>query len=182
MKPNRRLYGLLLVLPLLGFAAEPAIAADPSEDGTTIYRSKDSRGNPVFSDQPSRDAEQVKLKEVNRTPAVTPQPRSTKPNTKESGDNDYRVTFLEPTDGQFFANGLQPINVSINVSPPVLPKHQIEFLLNGESIAQGSSYSTTIDRLRPGAHQISAQVIDKTGKILGEPGNIEVTAQWPGGR
>lgn len=169
------------MLPLPGYTAGPS-GAEQSDDGTTIYRSKDSRGNPVFSDQPSRDAEPVQLKEVNRTPAVTPQPKSAKSKPGKKGDNDYQVTFLEPVDGQFFANGLQPVSVSINISPPVLPKHQIEFLLNGESIAQGSSYSTTIDRLRPGAHQISAQVIDNAGNILGEPGTIEVTAQWPGGR
>ena len=182
MKLCQRLLSLLLILPLLGYAEQPAIDINSDQNDTTIYRSKDSRGNPVFSDQPSRDAEQAQPKEVNRTPAVTPQARPDKPKPEDVEDSDYRITFLEPTDGQFFANGLVPVNVSINVSPPVLPKHRIEFLLNGESIAQGSSYSTTIDRLHPGAHQIGARVIDKAGNILGNPGSIDVTAQWPGGR
>ncbi|WP_372810346.1 DUF4124 domain-containing protein [Litorivivens sp.] len=178
MKPKRISLALCTLLAFSLCQAEPPKAEEDS--GPLIFRSEDSQGNPVFSDQPSRDAQRVNLKDTNRTPAVQPQAKP--PKKQKSASSSYKVIFLEPADGDFFANGLQPVSVSINVSPPVLPKHQIEFLLDGASIALGSNYTTTIERLRPGAHQISARVVDKKGRVVGSPASIEVTAQWPGGR
>lgn len=166
---------LLVAVPV--FAADQK--ADEENDKPAIYRSTDSQGNPVFSDQPSRDAERIELKEPNRTPAVTPKAKPAKKKTS-SPQASYQVTISSPEDDSFIVNGLLPTSVSIKVTPPVLPKHKIEFLLDGESISIGSAYSTTIERLRPGSHQISARIVDQQGEVLGQPDSVRVTAQWPG--
>ncbi|MBB3048479.1 hypothetical protein FHR99_002753 [Litorivivens lipolytica] len=171
----------LLFTALLAFTAQAA--PEPEDDGPVIYRSTDAQGRPVFSDQPSRDAERVNVKEPNRTPAVRPRPRpEPKTSTPDNDSSGYEVQITNPSEGQFVRNGLLGINVSANVHPPMLPKHQLEFLHNGNSVSKGSSYTARIERLTPGGHQISARVLDRDGNVLGQSAPVSVTAQWPGGK
>ncbi len=178
-KTRTRLPALILMATM---AASAALAdANKKSDGTVIYRSTDEQGQTVFSDQPSRGAEQVEVKEPNRTPAVKPTPR---PDKKKADpyNSGYTVTITHPADGDFIANGLRGTQVSATVNPPLLPKHQLEFLHNGESLGAGPSYQTRIERLTPGGHQISARVLDRDGKVLGQSDVTSITAQWPGSR
>ncbi len=178
-RTQNRLPALILLATI---AAGAALAdADKKNGGTVIYRSTDEQGQTVFSDQPSRGAEQVEVKEPNRAPAVKPtaRPEKKKADTYSSG---YEVAITHPADGDFIANGLRGTNVSATVNPPLLPKHQLEFLHNGESLGAGSSYQTRIERLTPGGHQISARVLDRDGKVLGQSEITSITAQWPGSR
>ncbi len=174
-----RLSSLILLATIV--AGATLADANKKGDGTIIYRSTDEQGQTVFSDRPSHGAEQVKVKEPNRAPAVTPtsRPEKKKADTYGSG---YEVTITHPADGDFIVNGLRGTHVSATVNPPLLPKHQLEFLHNGESLGAGSSYQIRIDRLTPGGHQISARVLDRDGKILGQSGITSITAQWPSSR
>ncbi len=178
-RTRTRLSALILLATMVAGAA--LADANKKGDGTVIYRSTDEQGQTVFSDQPSQGAEQVEVKEPNRAPAVKPTPRPEKKKTDTYGSG-YEVTITHPADGDFIANGLLGTNVSATVNPPLLPKHQLEFLHNGESLGAGSSYQTRIDRLTPGGHQISARVLDRDGKILGQSDITSITAQWPGSR
>ena len=165
---------LIILFTLVG-----SLAADDEAPG--IYRSKDRNGNAVFSDRPDDNAERIELQDTNRTPAVTPQPRSKKAENKNKGAN-YVVSIVQPQNNAVIANGLRPTVVSVDVNPPLLPKHKVEFLLNGERLGTGSRQEYTISRLRPGPHQITAQVVDDEGEPLGEAGSVNVTVYWPGKR
>lgn len=168
---------LMAIMPVSAALAD----ANRKSDGTIIYRSTDEQGQTVFSDQPSQGAEQVEVKKPNRAPAVKPTPRPDKKKTDTYGSG-YEVTITHPADGDFIANGLLGTSVSATVNPPLLPKHQLEFLHNGESLGTGSSYQTRIERLTPGGHQISARVLDRDGKVLGQSDITSITSQWPGSR
>lgn len=166
---------ILYIITLLCFAG--GLLADEPAPG--IYRSKDKNGNTVFTDQPSNNAERIELQDTNRTPAVAPRPRAKKPESKDKGSG-YRVEIVQPADKGVVPNGLIPTQVSVNVDPPLLPKHRVEFLLDGVSQQLGSSQQHTITRLSPGSHQISVRVVDADGEPLGEAGLVSVTALWPG--
>lgn len=161
----------------LGLAG--SLAADDAEPG--IYRSKDRHGNTVFTDQPGDNAERVELQDTNRTPAVTPRPPKEKAAKKDQRSG-YVVSFVQPQDNSVVPNGLLPTTVSVMIDPALLPKHKLEFLLDGESLTVGSVQHHTIDRLTPGGHQITARVVDADGRPLGKAGSVKVTAYWPGNR
>ncbi len=177
MAKYRPMKQILSVIVALGLAG--SLTADDSDSG--IYRSKDRQGNTVFTDQPGDNAERVELQDTNRTPAVTPRPARKKSAKKDPGSG-YVVSFVEPEDNAVVPNGLIPTTFSVTIDPPLLPKHKLEFLLDGESLVVGPAQHHTIDRLTPGGHQITAQVVDADGKPLGEAGSVRVTAYWPGNR
>lgn len=174
---------LTLAAMLATLFTPPLQAADDAEEdsGPLIYRSTDKHGNTIFSDEPSKDAQRIRLNNTNRTPSVEPRARP-KPAPDDAEQDGYRVTITTPQNESFIPNGLLPTEISINVDPPVLPKHRIEYLLNGERHAIGSSYSATIPRLTPGSHQISARIVDSDDNVIGEPDTVHVTTQWPGSK
>lgn len=168
---------LFCIGTILCFAG--GLLADESAPG--IYRSKDKHGNAVFSDRQSDSAERIELQDTNRTPALTPRPRAKKAESRDEGAG-YVVKIVQPADGSVIPNGLVPTQVSVSVHPPLLPKHRLEFLLDGESLIVGSSQRHTINRLKPGSRQISARVLDADGQPLGKAGSVSVMAHWPGSR
>ncbi|MFT5032445.1 MAG: hypothetical protein ACI9OO_000376 [Bacteroidia bacterium] len=173
-RPMKRLLCLSTILCFAG-----SLLAD--ESGPGIYRSKDKRGHTVFTDQHSDDAERIELQDTNRTPALVPRPRASKAKPKGEGSG-YRVEIVQPANNSVVPSGLVPTQVSVNIDPPLLPKHRVQFLLDGESLLVSSSQQHTIKRLKPGSHQISVRVVDADGESLGEAGAVTVTAYWPGNR
>ncbi len=163
------------MLLIAGFAT--VLIAEEERGG--IYRSKDRQGNTVFTDRPGEDAERVDLREPNVTPAVKPRPRTEKKAAKDS-EAAYEVVILSPADRAIVPNGRLPTQVSVEVNPPLLPRHSVEYLLDGKSLGILAGQQYTIDRLTPGAHEITVQVVDRDGAPVGRSDSVTITAYWPG--
>ena len=163
------------MLLIAGFAT--VLVAE--EEGSGIYRSKDRQGNTVFTDRPGEDAERVELREPNVTPAVKPRPRPAKKAAKD-GEAAYEVVILSPADRAIVPNGRLPTQVSVEVNPPLLPKHSVEYLLDGTSLGVLGGQQYTIDRLTPGSHEITVRVVDRDGAPVGRSDTVNITAYWPG--
>ena len=151
-------------------------------EAPAIYRSTDEYGNPSFSDQPGPDANRVEVGKTNRTPPVEPTARPKARDKAAEEAYEYVLTIEQPADNAVVANGLIPTDVVVNIVPPLLPNHRVTFALDGETVASSHATRHTLSRLTPGAHQISAQVVDSEDRPLSEPQSVKVTAYWPGNR
>lgn len=135
----------------------------------TVYKTVDEKGNIIFTDRPSKDAEEIKLQELQtiknpNPPEYKPLPKKTEP--KDTGGLYKTFIIANPADGSGIRNNAGNITISVTLVPSLRPGHIIAFTVDGNEISKGSSTNATVNNLSRGAHTISASVRDGTGKIL----------------
>lgn len=140
-----------------------------------IYRSQDADGKPSFSDRPAAGAKPVELPPVNTVPAQAAPSQA--PNPAHVPVTDYRVALNAPST---VANGLVPTPVGIEVEPALQPGHRWQLVLDGEVVAEGEGNSHSLGSLSRGAHELSVQVVDHRGSVLGGDGPVRLFVLRPG--
>ena len=156
----------VVVLSMVG-----AVQADE-----VIYRSQDADGKPSFSDRPAAGAKPVELPPVNTVPAQ-PAPAPARTQIGETPVTDYRVALSAPST---VANGLVPTPVGIEVEPALQPGHRWQLVLDGEVVAEGEGNSHSLDSMSRGPHELSVQVVDHRGSVLGSDGPVRIFVLRPG--
>ncbi len=155
--PCRRLIIFFLVI---FFAA--------SVNSETVYKTVDEDGNIIFTDKPSEGSEEIKLKKLQTI--KNPNPAKYKPTPKPTIKNqDTRYgTFLiaNPADGSGLRSNAGNITISVSLEPPLRSGHQIVITLDGKEVSNGSASSASVQNVERGAHNISASVVDESGKQL----------------
>ena len=130
----------------------------------TIYKSVDENGNIIFTDKPSEDAEEIKIKELETI--KNPNPGKFKPTTKQATETEAYKSFTvtNPKAGEAVRSNIGNVNISLSIEPALQRSHTIEILMDGKKVGSGSSVSLqNVDR---GSHSITASVIDGNGKKL----------------
>jgi hypothetical protein len=140
------------------------------------YRYVDPRtGEVVFTDKPpaKQKVEPIKL----RSPTVS-QPYPTAPTagtngaepaeiTGEPATSSFSVEITSPTENETLRANDGRIIVTVPMPAGTAGKgYQIRFLLNGHAVALSSSGSATLDNLDRGTHTLTAELINRSGKVL----------------
>lgn len=142
----------------------------------TVYRTTDSKGRPVFTDQPPPGAKPVELPPVNTTPgAGAAQPTS--PPSQEPFSGYRHVAVLVPGS---IPNGLAPVTVGIAIEPALRDGHSWQLLLDGRVTASGRDDSFTFEQLERGPHRLELKVVEAGGAELAHSEPAEVFVFWPG--
>jgi Domain of unknown function (DUF4124) len=137
-----------------------------------IYRSVDAQGNPVFSDQPSGDAQPLKL------PPVTTYSPPPKPAAVTSGSTSVTLppapgyqqfAVVAPGQDQAFWDNAGDVEVRVSLQPALMAAagHRLVFYLDG--VAGGAPVedsSTVFHNVDRGQHTVSAAIIDATGQTV----------------
>jgi hypothetical protein len=154
------------ILALLGLLAAGAVVAD-------AYTWTDDEGVVHYSDRPIPGATRIYISEPNS--GRSPAPRR---NAARAGDSDPETT-TEPADTlryssfEVTAPGAEEtlwniegvLNVSLSLTPALQPGHQIRVYFNGDTrMVSGMSFQ--IDEVHRGVHNLQAEVLDPTGKML----------------
>lgn len=154
------------ILALLGLLAAGAVVAD-------AYTWTDDEGVVHYSDVPVPGATRIHIAEPNtgRSPAR----RGT---TAAAGDNDPD-TAPEPTDTTRYSSfavtspGAEEtlwniegvLNVSLSLTPALQPGHQVRVYFDGDTrMVSGMSFQ--INEVWRGVHNLQAEILDPTGKML----------------
>ena len=134
-----------------------------------VYKSTNADGEVVYSDQPTRGAEHVKLPAL---PSYTPQPtrtlsRSTRAVVEQIHYEHF--TLNSPANEATIRNNLGTVVIETMLTPALMSSlgHSIQYYLDG--VAHGAaidSTSLTLANLDRGQHQLSASVVDAAGEIL----------------
>ena len=155
----RAIFALFGLLAAAGALAEAYTWVD--EDGVVHY-----------SDRPQPGAKQIDLPEANtvRTRRIEPSDvgGSAADDEAEQDAGPFRYESLEvaaPAPEETLWNIEGVLNVSLALSPALQPGHQVRVYFDGTPrTVSGTSFQ--IDEVYRGVHNIQAEVLDETGKLM----------------
>lgn len=130
-----------------------------------IYKTVDENGNVVFTDQPSKNAEKIQIKDVQTID--NPNAGATLPEFKMpvKGGQVYKSFIVtEPEEGAGIRSNDGNVSISLSLEPSLQGGDKIIISMDGKEVGSGSGVSLQdIDR---GAHSVSARVVDRNGNTL----------------
>ena len=154
------------IFALLGLMVAAAATAD-------VYRWVDEDGVVHFSDTPVEGAEQVDIAEANRrtgarvfTPESQAGAEQGESEPEEQQPFQYEsFSIASPKAEETLWNIEGVLNVSLSLSPPLQSGHQIRVYFDGNpQMTNGMRFS--INEVWRGVHNIQAEVLDQTGKMM----------------
>ena len=161
----------VLVLGSVAMAEEPASNEQGDAEQVTprIYRTLDDKGRPVFTDapDPSREAEQVEVREQNTIKMVQPRQMIQAKEQQAQQMPTYKLAITSPAD-QTTVHNPESMTVRISAQPELEEGHRLRLLDNGEESAATIAFP---DR---GEHRFVAQVVDADGEVLAESDPVVV--------
>jgi hypothetical protein len=152
------------ILVFVGLLASATVLAQ-------AYRWVDEDGITHYSDVPTEGAEEVQLSEYSRnTGARLYRERATSRAEAEqpADDQPFRYESLSisspgPEETLWNIDGV--LNVSVAVSPGLQSGHQLRVYHNGQQqLVTGTSFQ--IEEVYRGVHNLQAEVIDATGRLM----------------
>jgi hypothetical protein len=137
------------------------------------YTWVDKDGIVHYSDRPEQGATQIQLSQGNRptrrpaqaaaSPAAAQQNNAAQPDKPFSYDS-IEITSPGPEETLWNIEGV--LNVTLNVQPALQPGHRVRVYFDGnEQMVRGSSFQ--IQEVYRGVHNLQAEVLDDTGKLMG---------------
>ena len=154
------------ILALLGLLAASAVVAD-------TYTWTDDEGVVHYSDRPVPGATRIHIAEPNigRSPpprrnaatAGASDPDTTTEPTEPIRYSSFEVTAPGAEETLWNIEGV--LNVSLSLTPGLQPGHQVRVYFDGQPrMVRGASFQ--IDEVYRGVHNLQAEVLDETGKML----------------
>ncbi|HEX7028433.1 MAG TPA: DUF4124 domain-containing protein [Gammaproteobacteria bacterium] len=142
-----------------------------------VYRSTDEDGNPVYSDTPGTNAQELKLPPVNIIPSG-PTELNFEVKQPEFDLEKYRtLEIVAPqNDASVFINTAN-LPIEVKLLPPVKRAlgHSLVVLWDGKVLFENQNSYLLGDADR-GTHVLEARVVDEKGKILirSQPVNVHI--------
>jgi hypothetical protein len=133
-----------------------------------IYKSQNDKGEWVYSDKPSPDAERMKLPPLSTyTPAPIKQP-SVSDTDREQPDDTYKsMVFTAPANDVTLRDNQGTVKASVRLEPLLKQGHKIQFYLDGTPHGTPvTSSNLMIKNLDRGTHALGARVLNASGKSL----------------
>ncbi len=131
------------------------------------YRWVDNEGVVHYSDRPEPGAEEVVLPRSNTTTIRRyAQPSSTDQAPPTQTTFSYNtLEIAAPGAEETLWNIEGVLNVSLSMSPALRAGHQVRVYFDG-SLREVSGASFQIEEVHRGSHNIQAEIIDETGKLM----------------
>lgn len=134
-----------------------------------VYKSINADGEVIYSDQPGRGAERVKIAPL---PSYTPQPvrtlsRSAPPAVQQLHYASFTVSA--PVSEVTIRNNLGTVVIETRLTPALMTSlgHVIQYFLDGQPYGVAiDGNSLTLSNVDRGEHRLSASVLDAAGNIL----------------
>ena len=146
---------------LLGFVLAPLTAADEA------YVWTDENGVVHYSDRPMPGAERIELAEPNRSRSLTV-PADAADTVDASDLVPFRYENFDvasPGAEETLWNIEGVLNVSLTLSPPLQPGHQVRVYFDGNpQIVSGTSFQ--LQEVWRGVHNLQAEILDQNGQML----------------
>ncbi len=150
---------LLILLVLITCAAQ-----------AEIYKSKNDKGEWVYSDKPSPNAERMKLPPLSTytAPPLPPPQSASAPGGGPAAVYETMV-FVEPADDATIRDNAGVLKVMVGLDPPLKTQqgHKIQYYLDGSPYGDAiASPQLTVKEVERGTHELGAQVLSAGGELL----------------
>jgi hypothetical protein len=148
------------ILLLMALLVSAAAMAD-------VYKWTDEDGVVHYSDQPHPGAERIQISGTNTFSAPTVRRRATTDDTAESTEfaGYDSLTITSPAAEETLWNIEGVLNVSLSVTPALQPGHQVRVYFDGNP-REVAGLSFQIEEVYRGVHNLQAEILDATGKLL----------------
>jgi hypothetical protein len=138
-----------------------------------IYKSKNDKGEWVYSDKPSPNAERMKLPPLSTYAPPPALQRSVSdsedPEPAQTNDKYKSMVFVEPVNDATVRENSGLVKVIVGLDPPLKIKkgHKIQFYLDGNPYGEaGASSAIIVKEVDRGTHVLKAQVLGVEGKLV----------------
>jgi hypothetical protein len=152
----------------------------PLHAGAEIYKSVDSEGNVVFSDQPTPGAKKI-LEQLTPTYVPTPLPQAAI--TTPVVASYYTVLRIrKPAAGETLRDAAGALTIDLEVVPSLnsLEGHILVVAVDGNNLAShDGTTQLTISNLAPGTHTLKAQIMDAAGQVQFSSDSVTFHMQRP---
>lgn len=151
------------ILVLLGLLAAAAATAD-------TYRWTDEQGEVHYSDRPHPGAERITIDDPNTSQSPAPRSSANAATANEADDTSESVRYnsfevSSPGAEETLWNIEGVLNVSLALNPVMQPGHQIRVYFDGATqMVSGTSFQ--LQEVHRGVHNLQAEVLDETGKMM----------------
>ena len=131
----------------------------------TVYKKTNPDGSVTFTDLPSMNSEEVKIRKPT-TYSPVGLPNLNLPTKKLKPSFNYELTISQPINDSTITNQTD-ISVSAVIQPALKTGygHQVRFQLSDQSITSHSA-SVTFKNISRGTHNISVSVVDRNGSVV----------------
>jgi len=144
---------------LLFFVVTPILA--------DVYRTVDEEGNVTFTDEPSVDAEKIKVEDnYNIIPAPAAVPEQV---AEEQEETPYEISIISPAQNEGVRENSGSVTIRVQVSPELdsrkgdLLRYQFDGKQLGSLQSELTYLLTNVDR---GSHIIVVSVVNSKGEVL----------------
>ena len=101
-----------------------------------VYKSVDEDGNIIFTDRPTTNSEEIKLKELKTTETVKPSSSSSSRNNRGENNEDHsyeKIVVSNPENGSSVRSNSGNVTISVLVKPSLRSGHKILITMDGKS-------------------------------------------------
>jgi Domain of unknown function (DUF4124) len=135
------------------------------------YRWVDEDGVVHYSDRPQEGAELVILPthtQVTRRSQPAPAPRTQPAGDQQAAPTPFKyesISVASPAPEETLWNIAGVLNVSLDLQPSLQDGHQVRVFFDGnERMVRGTSFQ--IEEVYRGVHNLQAEIVDATGKLM----------------
>jgi hypothetical protein len=146
-----------------------------------VYKIVDENGRVTFTDRPQAAQQEsstpVPISPTNVQPAVNiePVPIDANPAQEPEFKGYSSVSIDAPSHDSTVPPGQLDVTIKVSSNPELQPGHLVRIIYdNKPAAAPSSNMSLTIDQLERGSHQIQAQILSDSGKVIARSRTIEI--------
>ena len=145
--------------------------ASTSAQADKVYKWVDAQGNVLYTDQPRKGAQEIKI--AKQPPAAAP---TSLASVQDDRSRYAEVMLAAPTKQETIRDNEGNVKVAVNVVPPLRTDlgDRIRLSLDGDALAiDASSSELVLAGLDQGTHTLQAVVTDKYGRTLASSDPVE---------
>jgi hypothetical protein len=137
-----------------------------------IYKTTDAKGNVVYTDSPSKEAQTVDLPPLSIVPSLSAEQiaqanAGNQATAAQPAVIRYQLKFVQPLAEQTVRKP-DPIGVNVNIQPALANGDNMSILLDGVVVANGNGVTISTEQMERGAHSIAARVTNSAGRVVSE--------------
>ena len=134
-----------------------------------VYKSVDEDGNIIFTDRPTTNSEEIKLKELKTTETVKPSTSSSSRNNRGENNEDHsyeKIVVSNPENGSSVRSNSGNVTISVLVKPSLRSGHKILITMDGKELSKGTGTNISLTNIDRGSHTVGVSVIDSSSKPI----------------
>ena len=134
----------------------------------TVYKKTNPDGSVIFTDQPSKDTEEVKIrKPTTFSPIRLPSLQSPK---KKAKSVDYVVNIIEPANDSTII-GITDVKVTVTITPDLVQNHRFRYQLGNQTLDTQKT-TVSLDNVSRGTHVLNVSVINHKGEVVSSGSSV----------